>query len=132
MKILWTNQFPITNLTFKYTLGEVSEFFEEVKNFNIEGMISELCDIYTCLMCAIETHFNIPMPIFWHKSADEWLRRVDFFKMYLNQIGLEFKVEYLRFGGNYLKKEKRIKVVELAIEDQIKEKYETSSRSKWC
>lgn len=119
-RITWTNEFPVTNLTFKYTLGEIVELLEEIKNFNIEGMVSELCDVYTCLMCAIDTHFKIPMPIVWHKSADEWLRRVDFFKSYLNQIGLEFKPEYLRYGGNYLKKEKREKTVELAIKDQIK------------
>ena len=120
MKILWTNQFPTTKLTFKYTLGEVKEVIEEIKSFNIKGIISEICDVYTCLMCAIETHFGIPMPIFWKTSADKWDERFDFFTNYLKQVGLEFKVEYLRFGGNYLKKEKRRKVVELAIEDQIK------------
>jgi len=120
MRVVYTNEFPITKLTFKYTLGEVVELFDEVKKFNIKGIVSELCDVYTCLMCAIDTHFKIPMPIIWHKSADEWIKRIDFFKSYLNQIDLEFKVEYLRYGGNYLRKEKRMKVVDLAIEDQIK------------
>jgi len=119
MKILWTNQFPKTNLTFNYTLGEVRELIEEIKALNIKGMISELCDVYTCLMCAIETHFGIPMPIFWKTSAIQWDYRVEFFEWYLSQLGLEFKVKYLRYGGNYLKKEKRQKVVELAIKDQI-------------
>jgi len=120
MIILWTNQFPTTKITFKYTLGEVVELFEEIKVLNIEGIIAETCDVYTCLMCAIETHFGVPMPIFWKKSAIKYNERVDFFQKYFDQIGLEFKIEYLRFGGNYLKKEKRQRVVELAIEDQIK------------
>lgn len=122
MKILFTNQFPTTNLTFKYTLGEVNELIEEIKSFNIRGIISEACDIYTCLMCAIETHFGIPMPIFWKKSAIKWDERVVFFQNYLGQIGLEFKVEYLRFGSNYLDKKKRRKVTDLAIEDQVEAK----------
>jgi hypothetical protein len=120
MRIVWTNEFPTTDLTFKYTLGEVKELIEEIKEFNLEGIISELCDVYTCTMCAIETHFGIPMPIVWHKSADQWNERVEFFEWYLSELNLEFKVEYLRFGGNYLRKEKRLKVDELAIEDQIK------------
>jgi len=119
MKILWTNEFPTTKLTFKYTLGEVKELVEEIKARNMKGIISELCDVYTCSMCAIETHFRIPMPIIWHMAADKWNERVGFFQNYLAQVGLEFKIEYLRYGGNYLKKEKRRKVVELAIEDQI-------------
>ncbi len=120
MKILWTNQFPTTKLTFKYTLGEVRELIEEIKSYNIKGIISETCDVYTCLMCAIETHFDIPMPILWKKSAVKWDKRVTFYKSYFDQIGLEFKIEYLKFGGNYLREEKRRKTVDLAIEDQIK------------
>lgn len=120
MKILWTDQFPTTKLTFKYTLGEVKELIGETKALNVKGIISELCDVYTCSMCAIETHFGIPMPIFWKTSAYKWDERVEFFESYLGQVGLKFKIEYLRYGGNYLKKEKRQKVVELAIEDQIK------------
>ena len=104
MRILWTNQFPTTKLTFKYTLGEVKELIEEIKARNLKGIISELCDVYTCLMCAIETHFRIAMPIIWHMAADKWNERVGFFQNYFDQIGLEFKIEYLIFGGNYFKK----------------------------
>jgi hypothetical protein len=119
MRIVWTNEFPTTKLDFKYTLGEVKELIEEIKAHNLKGIISELCDVYTCGMCAIETHFRIPMPIIWHMAADKWNERVSFFQWYLSEIGLEFKIEYLRYGGNYEKKEKRRKVVELAIEDQL-------------
>ena len=117
MRIVWTNEFPTTDLTFKYTLGEVKELIEEIKKLDLHGIISELCDVYTCSMCAIETHFGIPI---WHKSADQWNERVEFFENYLGQVGLEFKIEYLKYGGNYKRKEKRRKVVDLAIEDQIK------------
>ncbi|MFW9871480.1 MAG: MazG nucleotide pyrophosphohydrolase domain-containing protein [Candidatus Thorarchaeota archaeon] len=119
MRITWTNEFPTTKLSFGYTLGEVKELIEEIKKLNIKGIVSELCDVYTCSMCAIETYFGIPMPIIWNKSADKWNERVDFFTWYLSEVGLEFKIEYLRFGGNYKRKEKRRKVIELAIEDQI-------------
>lgn len=118
-RIVWTNEFPTTKLSFKYTLGEVKELIEEVKKFNIKGIISESCDVYTCMMCAIETHFGIPMPIVWHLSADKWNERVAFFTWYFSEVGLKFKIEYIRYGGNYLKKEKRLKAIELAIKDQI-------------
>jgi len=120
MKILWTDEFPTTKLDLKYTFGEVKELFEEIKIRNLKGIISELCDVYTCFMCSIHTYTGIPMPIFWKESAYRWNERTAFFKWYLNEIGLEFKVEYLKFGSNYSKKEKRLKAIQLAIKDQVK------------
>jgi len=117
--MLFTGQFPTTGLDFKYVLGEIKELFEEIKNKNPEGIVRELCDVYTCSMCAIQTHFGISMPLFWTRSAHEYTKRINFFKSYLNQIGLEFKIDYLKYGANYLKKEKRMKAVELAIRDQV-------------
>lgn len=118
--MIFTNDTPATGLDWKYVLGEVSELIKEIKKLNLKGIRNELCDVYTCAMCAIETSTGIPMPIYWMRSANEWYKRLAFFTLYLNKIGLEFKVEYMRYGGNYKKVEKRMKVVELAIKDQLK------------
>ena len=117
--MIFTNEVPATGLDWRYVLGEIRELLVEVKKLNVRGILDELCDVYTCSMCAIETSTGIPMPIFWMKSANGWVDRMNFFREYLNRAGLEFKVEYLRYGANYKKAEKRRKVVELAIEDQL-------------
>ena len=123
--MIFTNQVPATKLNWKYVLGEIQELKKEIINMNIKGIRNELCDVYTCSMCAIETSTGIPMPIFWMRSANVYNQRVKFFETYLNRIGLKFKIKYLRYGGNYKKAEKRRKVFELAVNDQLKgEHYE--------
>jgi hypothetical protein len=122
--MIFTTDVPATNLDWKYTFGEVKELWVEIKRCNLIGIINEMCDVYTCAMCAITTSTGIKMPIFWMRSANGWNERLDFFRWYLDEIGLEFKVEYLRFGANYKKAHKRRKVFELAVNDQIrKEKF---------
>jgi len=110
---------PATGMTFRYAAGEVQELWEEVLKGDIKGIISEACDVYTCTMCAIHNNFGIDMPIVWDKTAKEWFHRVDVFKQILHKRGLEFKVEYLRYGANYHKPHKVAKVIELAEADQL-------------
>jgi hypothetical protein len=117
-----TTDTPTTKINWKHTWDEVIELWEEIIKGDLKGMRNELCDVYTNAMCAITTSTGIPMPIFWMRSANGWFDRMKFFKIYLNELGLEFKVEYLRYGANYKKDFKRRKVVELAVEDQIKSK----------
>jgi len=117
--MIYTTDVPATNLDWKYTYGEVKELIQEIKRFNLKGIRNELCDVYTCAMCAITTTTGIRMPIYWMRSANGWNDRLNFFQKYLNEIGLEFKVEYLRYGANYKKAHKRRKVFELAVIDQI-------------
>ena len=118
--MIFSNEVSATGLNWKYVMGEVQELIEEVKQLNFAGVIDELCDIYTCSMCAVTTSTSIPMPIFWMRTANKWIERVAFFEHYLNEIGLEFKVEYLRYGNNYERAYKRRKVFELARDDQLK------------
>jgi hypothetical protein len=114
-----TTDTPTTDLDWKYTWGEVVELWEEIIKLNVKGVRNELCDVYTCIMCAITTSTGIPMPIFWMRSANGWLERMRFYELYFKELGLEFKTEYLRYGANYKKREKRMITVRLAIEDQI-------------
>lgn len=115
----FTTDFPSSGLVnFHWVWTEVVEFFEEVKAVNFKGMRNELCDIYTCTMYAIEYHTGIPMPIFWLRSAIGWKKRVEFWEIYLGEFGLKFKLEYMKYGSNYERPEKRRKVLELAMEDQ--------------
>jgi hypothetical protein len=115
-----TNQVPVTNMTWDYVWGEVKELFIEIKRFNIKGILEELCDVYTCGMCALTRSTGKTFPIFWMTTVNKYYKRVDFFKWYFSEIGLEYKLKYLRNGANYNKEWKRRKAVELAIEDQLK------------
>jgi hypothetical protein len=116
---MFTKDTPTTDLSWRYVLGEIQELWEEAINLNFKGMVNEFCDVYTGAMCAITTHTGINVPIFWMRSADGWMERMEFFRKYLTEIGLEFKVEYLRYGANYEREWKRRKVVELAVKDQL-------------
>jgi len=117
--MLWTAQLPATGMSWSYVAGEVRELYEEIRKRSLDGVVSELCDVYTCTMCAIETSTGLTMPVVWEKTARGWFARVDFWRRWLSAFGLEFKVEYLRYGGNYLKQDKRRMVLRLAVEDQL-------------
>ena len=117
--MLWTDQIPATGLSWRYVWGEVLELIEEIKLRDVDGVISETCDVYTCVMCAIETSTGVPMPLLWRRSANKFISRGKWFSWYLNQVGLEYKEEYLVHGGNYKKAWKRRAVVDLAIKDQL-------------
>ena len=117
--MMFTTDTPTTAINWKDTWGEVIELWEEIIKFDLCGMRDELCDVYTNAMCAITTTTGIPMPIFWMRSANAWFQRMEFFKLYLAELGLEFKVEYLRYGANYKRDHKRMKVIQLEVEDQL-------------
>ena len=118
--MIWTHQVPTTNMTWDYVWGEVIELFEEVIHFNLTGIIEELCDVYTCGACAITRSTGIPVPIVWELTYIKYLERVEFFKWYLNELGLDYKLKYLVNGANYDKGWKRIRAVRLAIQDQYR------------
>jgi len=117
--MMYTTDTPTTNLNWKDTLGEVIELICAILEFDLKGIRNELCDVYTCSMCAITTSTGVRMPIYWMRSAREWDKRMVFFTKYLRELGLAFKVEYLRFGANYKKDHKRRMVVRLAVRDQL-------------
>jgi hypothetical protein len=118
--MLFTYDFPNSGfVSYKWVWSEILELIEEIKTINLKGIRNELCDVYTCMMYAIEYHTGIPMPLFWLRSAIGWKKRVTFWELYLAKIGLEFKLEYMKYGSNYLRPEKRRKVFELAVKDQI-------------
>jgi hypothetical protein len=119
---MFTNDFPVANPTFKHVILEVKELLNEIAKFNLIGIRDEACDVYTVAMVAITTYTGIPMPLFWLRSANVWIQRNQWWKNYLNMIGLKFKSEYLNVGSNYHKKEKRRRVVNLAIKDQLMNK----------
>jgi hypothetical protein len=105
-------------MSWKYTWGEVLELFEEVHKANIQGIISEACDVYTCASCAFWVSTGIDLPLFWTKSAKSWFKRVEVWKQIFAREGLVFKVEYLRYGGNHEKPEKVARALSLAREEQ--------------
>ena len=118
--MVFSHELPATGLDWAYVWGECIELYEEIISGNITGMINELCDVYTCSMIAFTTQTGISVPIFWKRTMKDWMHRVEFFKWYLGELGLEYKLEYLRYGANYKRSFKRFKVVSLAINDQYR------------
>jgi len=116
--MLFAKDLPATGMTWAYVAGEIVEFVEEVTKANLAGMVSEACDVYTCTTCAILTSTGINLPVVWTPSAIGWIERTDYYKSLLSGMGMDFKVEYLRYGSNPTKPEKVIKVIQLAKEDQ--------------
>jgi len=118
--MIFTNDVPSTNMRWNYVWDEFLELLDEIKKGNWVGIRDELCDVYTCFMCAIARYTDIPMPIFWMRSAKMWNKRCAFWQLYFDEVGLKFDPKYLRLGSNYKKAEKRRVAMDLAIEDQIK------------
>ena len=110
------------HMNWSYYWLEVLEFLYEIKNFNIKGMISELCDVYTCFVVIVWTQYRIDLGIIWKTSALEWERRIIVWKNIFKQNGLEFKVKYLKGGGNYKRVLKVDNALSLAEIDQGKKR----------
>ena len=116
--MMYAHELPATGLDWKYVFGEVLELLEEIIKLNVNGIINELSDVYTCSMIAFFTSTGISLPILWERTALDWKERVVFWKWYLGSLGLEYKLEYLRYGANYHRRHKRLRVLALAIIDQ--------------
>jgi hypothetical protein len=117
--MLWTTDVPQTAINWHDTWLEVQELFEAICKLDLRGIVDESCDVYTFTMCTITNKTGIALPVFWTSAVNRWVKRGLFFKEYLERAGLEYKLEYLRYGANYKKAHKRRKVVELAIKDQL-------------
>lgn len=118
MKVIWTKRVPQTGLGWGYLVGEMKELLDEIVKLSWTGMYNELCDVYTVLMCIISNKTGIDVPIFWTKSAEEWVARIEVWEAIFEKNGLLFKPEYLINGGNYKKQWKVDAALELARKDQ--------------
>ena len=116
--MIFTKTLPVTNMSWAYVLGEVAELIESIINRDVTGIVNEACDVYTCACCAIYAQTGINLPIFWTRTSLVWFQRVEVWKRILSEVGLSYKVEYLRYGSNYNRPHKVAKVIELAIADQ--------------
>lgn len=115
---MFTNDFPTAQPRWKHVKLEIVELWEEIKKLNWTGIRDEACDVYTISMIAFMTYTGIPLPLFWLRSANAWVERIEWWKKYLATYNLEFKADYLTGGGNYHRLEKRHAVLKLAIIDQ--------------
>lgn len=115
--MLWTNDVPSSGMPWDYVLGEVAELIVEIKNANIEGILNELCDVYTCASCAFHTSTGIPLPLLWRRSANEWLKRLPVWEDIFDAAGLKFHARYLVNGSNHEKPWKVALALDLARKD---------------
>jgi hypothetical protein len=115
-----SSDIPTTDIDLNYILGEVKELIDEIRVLDINKIIDEACDVYICFMSWLYCYYGINFPIINNRTINKYNKRIDFFKYYFNEIGLEYKLKYLKNGGNYKKDWKRIRAVRLAIRDQLK------------
>jgi hypothetical protein len=108
-----------TNMSWHETWAELIELFEAVFiDRDLNGAIAELCDVYSMLIGALYCQLGVNIPLFWLKSYNEWMRRIEVWEMLFAHVGLEFKLEYIHNGGNYKRRHKIRMALELALKDQ--------------
>jgi hypothetical protein len=105
-------------MSWSYVVGEMEEVWEEVIDFNLKGIWSELLDVYSCGMVWLSDVSGVDLYIVNNKSISGWSKRWGWWKRWLGACGLEFKAEYMRNGANFKRKSKRDWVLKEAIMDQ--------------
>lgn len=116
--MLWTNQVPVTKMTWDYVFGEVIEVLEAILALSLGEFIAELCDVYTCATCALAEMTGVNLPIVWERSARGWFAREQWWADWLKEQGLPFNRWMMKFGGNYKKAHKRQLVQWMARTEQ--------------
>lgn len=114
MKMIRRSEVCCSKMNWLYVYGEIVEVWEEIRLLNVSGMMEELVDVVSCAQIAFWDMVKINGWVFKTKKYDEWSERWDVWKNWLLQNELQFKSEYMRFGANYKRKEKREKVFSMA------------------
>ena len=113
-----TSQLHTNGMDFFYVFGEIIEVIEEIKKRNIIGVIDELCDVWTCILCAFYETTKIDVPVIWEKSAKSWLKRFDAWEIIFALNNLEYHPHYLKNGGNYKKIHKVVLALNMGYKEQ--------------
>jgi len=116
-----TSNLPISGLSYQFILGELQELLEAVVSLNWTDIVDEACDVYTGTLCCIFNNTGIDLPIWWKRSGNRWVHRVEVITQQLGALGYEFKEKYLVSGSNIDRAEKWAKIIALAKEDQGEE-----------
>jgi hypothetical protein len=105
-------------MSFGYVVGEMKEVWEEVVKFDVGGVCSEMLDVYSCGMVWLSDVLGMDLYVVDNKNVRGWKERWDWWKVWLGDKGYEFKAEYMRYGANYNRKEKRDRVLKMAEADR--------------
>lgn len=109
--------------SFKSLLSEIFEIFEELRKCDFHAALMECAQVMLMLQLILWQRFKINTPILGlSKSvALEHYSRVEWFKDKFLQIGIPFKLEYLKGGSNHSKPEKVARAFLAAAADQAKQ-----------
>lgn len=118
MKWIKASEICCYSMTLSYFLGEIVELVQEVRKGDWEGIKSESCDVYSCFYELLYHKFGLDLWLVENKSTRAWVKRVDVWKKWLRGYGLEYKKEYMQYGTNFKRREKRHKVLEMARRDK--------------
>jgi hypothetical protein len=118
MKWIKASEICCYSMTLSYFLGEVIELWDEVKKGDIEGMKSEALDVYSCFAELVYNKMGWDVWVIENKSIRAWARRVEIWEKWLGCYGLTFKREYMQYGTNFKRREKRHRILEMARKDK--------------
>jgi hypothetical protein len=105
---------------FVYVIGEIRELIAEVKKRSWVDVKEEMLDVVSCSMVAFWDLLRINGWVVETRKYREWEERWNVWKKWLNDNGLEFRPEYMKFGSNYNRLEKRELVFSLASMTPVK------------
>lgn len=114
MRFIKASEICCYSMTLSYFFGEVIELFEEIKKGNLEGMKLEAWDVYSCFHEYMFHVVGIDMWLIDNPSTKAWARRWGWWERWLRAHGLKFKPEYMQYGSNFKRREKRRRVLEMA------------------
>lgn len=115
-----TKQLGSDGISFSYIIGEIKEVIQEINKHNLNGIVSELCDVWTCTLCWITEITNINLPVIWQKSAKSTIIRLQYWDIIFKLNNLQFDPKCLCNGANWKKPDKQILAINLAKQSQHK------------
>lgn len=113
-----TKQLGSDGISFSYIIGEIEEVIQEIRKLNPKGIISEVCDVWTCILCWITEVTNINIPVIWEKSAKKTITRLEYWDIIFKLNNLQFDPKCLCNGANWKKLHKQILAINLAKHSQ--------------
>jgi hypothetical protein len=105
-------------MPFSGVLGEVIELLQEVKKRSWTGIRSEFWDVYSCVFEYLYHTHGLDLLLFDNPSTRAWTKRFFWWKVWLGAHCLEFHSSYMIYGGNFRRREKRHRVLQMAKEEQ--------------
>ena len=107
------------SMSLVYVFGELLEFMEELIAGDMGGMVKEAGDVIACLNVYLcDRFFGGRGWVVNNSRVKGWAHRWAWWREWLEGQNLPFKPEFMRFGANYKRPDKRDLVRRLAMESK--------------